>query len=386
MTWERLKAMRRLLPVLALSLLALPACGSEPSDPRPTAADDSWLRLPDFPLAEREGPIVVWTGHEVLAIGGETGDQCSPGADCSVANDSAKDGAALDPDTRKWRRVADAPRPVPSHSPHALVGDLFFVQVDKRLLAYDVRADRWETLPRRLEPGNQLLADGDRLVLVRGSDEQGVLPDLTYAPATGRWSRLPDDPLGPSYDRVVVSTPHGLLLGAHDLVESPGGGDEPSYLEAALLDGNGKWREFGPSDRVGGFSGALGDRAISLSIATTNGGGDPPGDYGRQVPYGGRLDLRTGVWSDLVAAPKEGSGGWAVHAPEGRLMASEGYVYDDDTGAWLRVPRPADASESPGPAVWAGDTLVVITGRNNGTTNAEVRSSEAWTWTPVTTP
>ncbi|WP_182377596.1 hypothetical protein [Nocardioides sp. WS12] len=378
--------MRRLLPVvLALTLVVLSGCGDEDSAPSSEqGAQSDWQRLPDFPLAERDGPLVAWTGAEVLALGGDTGDQCPPNADCGQPNESAVDGAALDPATRKWRRIADAPIPVPSYSPHALVGDLFFVHVDRALLSYDVRADRWETVPRDLEPGNQLVADGDRLVLIRGSDETEVLPDLAYDPATGQWTPLPDDPLGPSYDRVAVSTPHGLLLGAHDLVAQPGGGANPSYLEAALLGPNGKWREFGPSGQVGGWVlSAAGDRVVSLSLMTTNGGGDPPGDYGRQVPGGGRLDVRTGTWSDLPAAPEEGSGGWAVYAPEGRLMANEGYVYDDSAGTWQRIGRPSDAAKQPGPAVWAGDTLVVVTGQANRDSNEANRSNEVWSWSPT---
>ena len=381
--------MRRLLPfVITLTLLVSAGCGEEQSaSPSQQGGGGSgWKRLPDFPLAERDGPIVAWTGSEVLALGGDTGDQCPPNADCQYPNDSAKDGAALDPTTGKWQPIADAPRPVPSYSPHALVGDLFFVQVDRALLSYDVRTDRWETLPRHLDPWYQLVAAGERLVLVSGSDEQEVLPDLAYEPATGRWTRLPDDPLGPSYDRAMVWTPQGLLLGAKKLVESPGGGANPSYLEAALLDDQGTWREFGPSDRLGSFSGASGDRAIALNLGATNGGGEAPGDYGRDVPFGGRLDLRTGTWSDLPAAPKEGSGGWAVYAPEGRLMANEGYVYDDDTGAWQRVPRPEGAATRPGPAVWAGETLVVVTGMAEGDDYTDIRTNEVWSWTPVSAP
>ncbi|KRA38412.1 MULTISPECIES: hypothetical protein [unclassified Nocardioides] len=380
--------MRRLLPlVIALTLLGLPACSHEnDADPAPEPARASdqpeWQRLPDFPLAERDGPVVVWTGSEVLAVGGDVGEPCPPNASCVKATEAATDGAALDPATRTWRRIADAPRQIAAYNRGVVVAGRLFIRVDESLLSYDVARDRWTTLPRRISGWYDLVADGDRLVLVSGSDEDGKRADLAYSPDTDEWSDLPDDPLGPSFGRSMVSTPYGLLLGAHALVASPGGGARPSYVEAALLQPDGTWREFGVGEWTGGFDGALGDRAIGLSLATSDGGGDPPGDYGRQVPAGGRLDLRTGAWSALPQ-PAERSTGWGVYAPDGRLMASEGYVYDDLSGTWLQVPQPTGASEQPGPAVWAGEELIVVTALAAQSWTKEARSNEAWSWTPV---
>lgn len=374
--------LRFLLPAVALSALVLTGCGAERSGVPEGTAAAAWDRLPDLPLAERDLPVVAWTGAEVLAIGGDTGDECPPGTDCGLPNSAAVDGAALDPGTRTWRRIADAPRPVPAGTPAALVGDQLFLVVDGTVLVYEVREDRWSTLERRVGDGYEPVADVERLVLVSGTDEQGVRPDLVYAPATQTWSELPHDPLGPSFDRTAVSTPRGLLLGAHDLVDNPGAGANPSYVEAALLDrATGTWRTFGPSGQLGAPWAVVGDRLVGMSLDSTDGGGDPPGDYGRSVPFGGRLDLATGSWSPLPDPPADGSGGWPVLAANERLVAGSGYLYDDATGAWQEVPRPVGASTYPGPAVWAGDTLVVVTGRDDGRTRDQTRSNEVWSWT-----
>lgn len=377
-------SMRRLLlPVLVLSLSALPACAEGPAQsPAPTSAAPVWERLPDLPLTERDGPVVVWTGAEVLAVGGNVGPACPPGADC-VTPTSAVDGAALDVATGTWRRIADAPRPIPPYSQRALVGDLLFVKADPALLAYDLVEDRWQEVQARVNAWYDLVADGDRLVLVSGSDEQGVRRDLAYEPSTGAWSRLPDDPLGPSFDRRIVSTSRGLLLQAHDLVDSPGAGAHPSYIEAALLDrGTGTWRTFGPSDQLGTTWSVVGDRAVALSLGGSDGGGDDPdGDYGRWIPSGGRLDLVTGTWSRLPRAPKEGSGGWPVEAPGSRLIAGEGYVYDDAGETWLRIPPPSGGPDAPGPAVWVDESLVVVTGHRQG--DPGERSNQVWAWGPL---
>ncbi len=383
---------RLLLPAVVLCLLPLTACGTDgPGGPggrgrAEHGAEDPWARLPDLPLARRDGPVVVWTGAEVLAIGGDTGDECPPRADCAAPNSAAVDGAALDVADRTWRPIADAPRPVPAYSPHALVGEELFVVVAGTVLVYEIAEDRWTTLPRRIDGWYQPVADVDRLVLVSGSDEQGGRADLVWTPATRTWSELPDDPLGPSFDRTLVSTPRGLVLGAHDLVESPGAGADPSYVEAALLDrGTGRWRTFGPSGQLGAPWAVVGDRLVAVSLDGTDGGGDPPGDYGRRVPFGGRLDLATGAWSPLPDPPQPpapGAGGWPVVALDGPLVAASGQLYDDATGTWREVPRPAGPVALPGPAVWAGDALVVVTGEEEGDSWDQVRDNGVWSWTP----
>jgi len=51
-----------------------------------------------------------------------------------------------------------------------------------------------------------------------------------------------------------------------------------------------------------------------------------------------------------------------VEAPEGPVIAAEGWLYDDAAGTWTRLGRPAGAPPEPGVAVWAGDTLLVLGG------------------------
>ena len=55
-------------------------------------ATDSWRRLPAGPLGRREGYSSVWTGKELIVIGGTLGD--------TIAKPTA---AALDPESGTWR-------------------------------------------------------------------------------------------------------------------------------------------------------------------------------------------------------------------------------------------------------------------------------------------
>ncbi|MET3960762.1 hypothetical protein ABIE44_000696 [Marmoricola sp. OAE513] len=379
----------RLIAVLPLLLVTslVAGCGDDNDrstsalGPEPEVASD-WKRLPDLPLSSRYAPVVAWTGTEVLAVGGETGDTCPPNADCQVGNESATDGAALDPATGRWRKIADAPVQVPSYSSSAFVAGTLFIKANSDLLSYEVAMDRWTTL-RKISSWYDLEGDGDRLVLASGSDETETLPDLAYDVPRERWSELPADPLGPSFGRGVISTPQGLLLTAAELVENPGSGDQPAYLRAALLDRRtNRWTRVPESRQLGGgIWSVIGDRVVNVALDATNGGGGGKGDYGRMVPFGGVLDVATRTWSDLPDPPKYLSGGWTVEAPGARLVAAEGWIYNDADRTWTRIPRPKGSAERPGPAVWAGDRLVVVTGTNESRTNDGSRDGTVWSWT-----
>lgn len=383
-----MRSVRPLLSCLVAVVLApaLAACAdAHPSAMPSIPPQPDWERLADLPLSQRMGPVTVWTGHEVLAIGGDPGTPCPPNADCARSNPMARDGAAFDPETGRWRPLADAPVGIPDHARSALVHQHLFVMVDRQLLDYDVLRDRWSTLPGSRSEWYDLIGDRDRLLLVSDSDELQNLPDLAYDVATKRWSRLPDDPIGPAFDRGITSSPSGLVLTAKKLVPNPGGGDQPAYLLAAFLDrSSGKWRRLPDGDILGGGHPAVVDgRLVLPSLDASNGGGDAPGDYGRTIPFGGRLDLETGQWSRLPHAPKYLTGGWTVDAVGTRLIAAEGWIYDDATGSWLEVPGPHGAASHPGPAVWAGDTLVVVGGTNDELTASKAYDMSVWSWSPV---
>ena len=57
----------------------------------------SWRKLPASPLAPMIGPIGVWTGAEMLVFG-------DPATNGQIP--STNPGAAYDPSTNRWRRLA----------------------------------------------------------------------------------------------------------------------------------------------------------------------------------------------------------------------------------------------------------------------------------------
>lgn len=360
-------------------LLLTAACGqtaidgSAPPDPateKPAASATTseleqglWTRLPESPLSSREGSAAAYIGGEAVFVGGYGGPPCPPNADCAYPKDAVeRDGAAYDLGTGTWRRISEAPRPVPGSASTAVIGEHLYVLANGILLVWDSAGDSWNELapPRPIRWG-ALVADGTRLVLASGSDENGVQPDLVLNTATGDWSTLPGDPLKPSFDRTITSTPEGMVLTAQPIPPSDSVAG-PTLVHAAVLPPGGrKWRMLPTSEQLGGWRWSWTGRHL---VEPTLGGADggEANNYGRVIPYGGRLDPATGAWSRLPNAPRQGTGGWPVEAAGGPLMAAEGWLYDDADGAWTQLPRPEDAPATAGSAVWAANVLVVVGG------------------------
>ena len=74
-----------------------------------------WSVLAASPLGSRQGPVVAWTGKELLEIGGWEG------------NAAPREGAAFDPADGRWRRIAPAPVPVGALAASVWTGTRLFV-------------------------------------------------------------------------------------------------------------------------------------------------------------------------------------------------------------------------------------------------------------------
>lgn len=158
MTAVRPRNMRLILVVVFLVLT--PACstsGTESRTPKgentaatsvgPVLKQGFWTRLPDSPLSPRERPAAAYVDGEIVVVGGYSGPPCPPGADCARPVDAVeRDGAAYDLRTESWRRIADAPRPVPELASTAVIGERMYVLADGALLAWDSATDSWDKI------------------------------------------------------------------------------------------------------------------------------------------------------------------------------------------------------------------------------------------------
>ncbi|GGO77755.1 flagellar biosynthetic protein FliO [Nocardioides deserti] len=373
--------------LLALVLLAtvLVGCGEREGEGRaPSGAGaGAWERVGRAPLSPREGAVVAHVGDEVVLVGGYAGQPCPPTADCAYAQEPERDGAAYDLASGTWRPIQDAPRPVLPSSSRVVVGEDLYVLVDGDLLVWHSADDTWDEVS---VPGRNdwaaLATDADRLLVVSGSDEGGRVPDRVLDTRTGRWSELPEDPLVPAFDRTIVPTDAGLVLTAKR-IGPDGQPANPALVQAALLEpGAATWRTLPGSDQLGGWHWSWsGTRLVDATLGGADGG--EVNAFGRTIPYGGRLEPATGRWSPLPDAPPEDwtdDSAWRVSAVGGRLVASGGWVYDDARETWTRLSRPAGAPAEPGPAVWAGDVLVVHGGTDWGDDPSPGQRSAADVW------
>ena len=160
--------MRRVVVLIAVFVLVMSACANGAPDAGPatglgrtseppTTASGRWVSVPPGPLSPRAAAIGVWTGAEVLVIGGEPEAWCPPGADCTPPEFTALvDGAAYDPATESWRDIADAPMPLSGYTSPVVVDDAVYLLAhgafsrpgaEDGFLRYLVTEDRWERLP-----------------------------------------------------------------------------------------------------------------------------------------------------------------------------------------------------------------------------------------------
>ncbi|HEX2044690.1 MAG TPA: hypothetical protein VHF23_03560 [Gaiellaceae bacterium] len=306
------------------------------------------------------------------------------------------DGAAFDPRTGAWRRVADSPVPF-EWAQGLVVGGTAFVWIPgnpgrpnapSAFLAYRIEDDRWEELPLPaddLDPYRGIVQAGEGLVAYTGSDEQGERPDVIFDPAAGSWSELPADPLSPSFDRSMAWSGRELVLFEHELVPNPGA-EEPAVTRAAALDlDTGSWRRLPDSEILATGPWVPDDgRLINPMLGGADGG--EIGNWGRTYPYGGILRPETGEWSPLPEAPdgEEDFGSGVLTESGGHYFGYRGWILDTASDTWTEVP-PLDTGDlvTARTVVAAGADMLVFGGaRWDASGDDGALLNDAWIWSP----
>ncbi len=387
---RRLSVLVGTAAIALMSASCAPATGPGPSG-EGIVEPSAWRTVPAGPLSARWAAVAVWTGTEVLVVGGSAGRPCPDTASCAAPERVLTDGAAYDPRARTWRTIAPAPVPVMWGQP-VMVGGTVYVHAypssaAPMLLAYDVAADRWSTPPAPPGGSDRLAAAGDRPVAYPGSHEQDAT-GTGYAldPATGRWAALPADPLGKGFDRRFAWTGDALVLLDRELVPNPGA-DGPSIARAAVLadpfTSDAAWKRL-PDSEVMSTDPVLVDGDL-LIIPTLGGadGGETNG-YGREYPFGGVLDVPAGRWSDLPPSdlPPHADLAGAVGAEAASYVSHAGAVLDVTRGAWLTAPRLPGAEKLSAAAVVAAGRDLFVFGGASWDGDDGVSQDVGWIWTP----
>jgi N-acetylneuraminic acid mutarotase len=201
---------------------------------------NSWHRLPDSPLAPRAGHSAVWTGKEMIVLGGEIS--------AAYTNRPHRDGAAYDPSTDRWRRVPPSPlglrsrhRAVWTGAEMIIVGGRFDPNAPFAA-AYDPVTSSWRAVGRG--PVDQEIVQaavwtGRDLLIFGASGENEIRGRIaSYRPRTNTWRGLSSSRLANRRGQLTLWTGReAILLGG-----GSGENDPPLEGDAAYDLRAGRWR------------------------------------------------------------------------------------------------------------------------------------------------
>jgi hypothetical protein len=164
-----------------------------------------WSTLPVGPLEPRTDAAVAWSGHELIVWGG------------SAAGKSGRlltDGAALDPTAGRWRSLSPTSGLDAREGPAVLwTGREMLVLGGTNVLggqvstdgAYDPAHDTWRILPRR--PDDLVRLDEHLTAVWTGTGARVIASDgaaADYDPVANRWTSLPRLPEAPDHKALGV--------------------------------------------------------------------------------------------------------------------------------------------------------------------------------------
>lgn len=311
------------------------------------------------PYEPRAGHAAVWTGSEILIVGGTTGVAEPPPIALRL------DGSV--------RTLAPPPRPLGWHEGMDAfwTGDQLIVVVGGSqdlpgmiVLTYTPASDSWtvsEPLPDGLYLGG-VTWTGTELLFVGGVHNGPNDQAWSYTPETGQWTRLPDPGIDP------VEGMQGVWTGAEAIFYGgyAGPGESPGV---AWNPTSGTWRMLPPTGR-GNFIQAhrmawTGERVIVYS------GHGGPGHYDRLLMY----DPDSDTWTEstpIPVSPVERLGAawagtelilWGGYATYGDGQASgEGALYNPQSDTWTVMAESPLGARCDHSLTWAGEIAVVFGG------------------------
>ena len=186
------------------------------------ATTSTWKSLPASPLQSRTGVMGAWTGKELLVVGG---------SGAPPTGTSFRNGAAFNPVTRKWRKIA--PMPAVRESATAVWDgkEVLFIggyrggtnQLASHGLAYNPATNRWRWLPSMPYPRDGFAAvwAGHQLLVWGGLTAANIPPPHgeAFNPATNRWTALPPAPLRSRAGPTAVWTGRHFIVWGGDFTD-----------------------------------------------------------------------------------------------------------------------------------------------------------------------
>lgn len=180
-----------------------PATTSTTPTAEPTVSEEGWTVLPGAPIGARSSHTMTWTGSEVIVWSG---------TDAEHEVEGLTDGAIFNPKTGAWRTVPPAPiharhRPVTVWTGEEVLflGGTAYEGTIGGAAAYRPATDTWRTIPEgpHGEAGAAYAWTGERLITWGGGSGYDDFKlngkGGSYDPSTNKWTPIKEAPISPRY-------------------------------------------------------------------------------------------------------------------------------------------------------------------------------------------
>lgn len=164
---------------------------------------DDWRRIAAIPKPARSGAVSVWTGSEVIVCCGQRSSSTF----------------AYTPQSDTWLRLADAPTISAFSADAVWTGAEMLVANREGVAVYQPEMDEWELAappPARLgNLGNrpEVAWTGTELIVWPASLSPALRRGLAFDPGGNTWRRLPEPPAWPAMPDVVWTGEELILWG-----------------------------------------------------------------------------------------------------------------------------------------------------------------------------
>jgi hypothetical protein len=357
---------RTAVGLVALSLFMAAACGGGRDEPARPKADATpippgWSTLPSPPFYRFRG-TAVWTGSELVYWGGES----------DFGDEVHRDGAAFDPASGTWRRLAPGPLSARSGAAAVWTGEEVLIWGGDHAgdgAAYDPGEDEWRTLPAApLPPRTPVGAVWTgREMIVWGSVSRAasVVEGAAYDPAVDRWRKFPPAPFALNEATAAWTGDELIVFGAR--LDGNNWSDTEHARGAAFDPATDEWRVLPPYPFSPQASTAVwtGNELIVWDYELRAAAYDPARNEWRPLP---KLPL------DFSECYPDGALG------DGLVLAwhcGEAVLLDLATDSWRPVERPPPHIFAP--PVAAGPVFLFVGAYD------EAGDESAWAYRPGTT-
>jgi hypothetical protein len=380
-----------------------PATSTSPTQATPRTGQPGWSTIAASTVEARFQHTMVWTGTEVVVLGGYG----VRGDGDALDSHPLTSAAAYDPATGLWRTIAD----YPFHDDDGTVAgavwtgeEVLALASEGALHAWSPATDTWRELADGPFTGTStavtgVVWTGSELVVVNGGSGEGGAPDegtAIYDPGSDTWRSVDQLPITYGFadtfwtgsQVVVVGTDqsdqrahgtHGLVVVALDL-DAGTWREVPGNPLADIERRNWGFAVWTGSELVvgGGWAQTAEGAALSEQLVAEN---RQPTTEERAIIqlYGARdvaaWDPATDTWRSLPDAPTAVTGSdryadswlgdrallWSL-PDDGPRAAAQPILFDPATGDWTEVPPIPGGFHAEAPAVWTGEELVIWSG------------------------